>query len=79
MLHVLPGEILFTGCASESNSLAIIGYALANRTRGNHILVSNVEHPSVMHSMEWLKQFGFEIEYLPINSNGIVINNACQQ
>ena len=72
MLHVLPGEILFTGCASESNSLAIIGYALANRNRGNHILVSNVEHPSVMHSMEWLKQFGFEIEYLPINSNGIV-------
>ena len=49
MLHVLPGEILFTGCASESNSLAIIGYALANRNRGNHILVSNVEHPSVMH------------------------------
>ena len=72
MLHVLPGEILFTGCASESNSLAIIGYALANRNRGNHILVSNVEHPSVMHSMEWLKQFGFEIEYLPINSNGII-------
>ena len=72
MLHVLPGEILFKGCASESNSLAIIGYALANRNRGNHILVSNVEHPSVMHSMEWLKQFGFEIEYLPINSNGII-------
>ena len=72
LLHVSPNEIIFTGCASESNSLAIIGYALANQNRGKHILVSNVEHPSVTNSMEWLKQFGFEIEYLPINSNGII-------
>ena len=72
LLHVMPSEIIFTGCASESNSLAIIGYALANKHRGNHILVSNVEHPSVSNSMEWLKNFGFDIEYLPINENGIV-------
>ena len=68
----MPNEILFTGCASESNSLAIIGYALANQHRGKHILVSNVEHASVAHSMEFLKQFNFEIEELPINEKGIV-------
>lgn len=72
LMHVLPSELIFTGCASESNSLAIIGYALANQSRGKHILVSNVEHPSVQNSMEWLKNFGFEIEYLPINQDGVI-------
>ncbi|MGM9948342.1 cysteine desulfurase family protein [Floccifex sp.] len=78
MLHVLPTEIIFTGCASESNSLAIIGYALKNKSRGNHILVSNVEHPSVQNAMAFLKNFGFEIEYLPINSSGIVTADLVQ-
>lgn len=78
MLKVLPSEIIFTGCASESNSLAIIGYALANKHRGNHILVSNVEHPSVTNSVEFLKQFGFEIEYLPINERGIITPELVQ-
>ena len=72
LLHVNPSEIIFTGCASESNSLAIIGYALANEHRGHHILTSNVEHASVAHSMEFLKRFGFEIEELKINEQGIV-------
>lgn len=72
LLHVLPSEIIFTGCASESNSLAIIGYALANEHRGHHILTSNSEHASVDHSMQFLKRFGFEIEYLPINEDGII-------
>lgn len=72
LMHVEPKEIIFTGCASESNTLAICGYALANENRGHHILVSNVEHASIDHSMGWLKRFGFEIEYLPINEEGIV-------
>lgn len=72
LLHVNTSEIVFTGCASESNSLAIIGYALANEHRGHHILTSNVEHASVAHSMEFLKRFGFEIEELKINEQGII-------
>ena len=72
MLHVLPQEIIFTSSASESNSLAIIGYCLKNMHRGKHILTSNVEHASVANSFSWLKQFGFEVEYLPVNSKGIV-------
>lgn len=72
MLHVLPEEIIFTSAASESNSLAIIGYALANEHRGHHILTSNVEHSSVKHAIEFLKRFGFEVEMLPINEKGII-------
>lgn len=72
MLHVEPSEILFTSAASESNSLAIIGYALANMHRGKHILTSNVEHSSVRNAMEFLKRFDFEVEFLPINEEGII-------
>lgn len=72
LLKVKPTEILFTGSASESNSLAIIGYALANEHRGHHILTSNAEHASVSHAMEFLKRFGFEIETLSINEKGII-------
>ena len=72
MLHVEPSEIIFTSAASESNTLAIVGYALANEHRGHHVLTSNVEHSSVRHAMEFLKRFGFEVEFLPINEEGIV-------
>ena len=78
-LRVLPQEIIFTSSASESNSLAIIGYALANRARGNHVLTSNVEHSSVQHAMDFIEQFGFEVERLPINEEGIITPELVQQ
>ncbi|WP_289197463.1 cysteine desulfurase family protein [uncultured Dubosiella sp.] len=71
-LGVDDSEIVFTSCASESNSLAIVGYALANRQRGNHILTSNVEHSSTRHAMDFLESIGFDVERLPINERGIV-------
>ncbi len=72
MLKVAYEEVLFTSSASESNSLAIIGYCLANSHRGKHILLSNAEHASVSHSFEWLQSMGFEVEYLSIDANGKV-------
>lgn len=71
-LGVKEGEILFTSCASESNSLALVGYILANRQRGNHILTSNVEHSSTKHAIDFLESQGFEVERLPINEEGVV-------
>ncbi|MCF0258842.1 MAG: cysteine desulfurase [Erysipelotrichaceae bacterium] len=79
MLGVQPEEILFTGSASESNTLAIVGYALANRHRGRHLITSNAEHSSVQHAMEFLKQFGFEVTCLPINEQGIITPDALKQ
>lgn len=79
MLHVKPEEIIFTGCASESNSLAIIGYALANAHRGKHILLGAVEHASVEHAGQWLQQFGYEVDYLPINDAGIITPQVVQE
>lgn len=72
-LSVQPEEILFTSCASESNSSAIKGYALANVSRGRHIITSQVEHSSVLHSCEQLaEQFAFRITYLPVTREGTV-------
>lgn len=78
MLGVSYDEVLFTSSASESNSLAIIGYCLANSHRGKHILLSNVEHASVTNSFEWLKTLGFEVEYLSINTEGKITPDELQ-
>lgn len=70
MLRADKEEIIFTGCASESNSLAVVGYALANKNRGNHIITSNAEHSSTKHAMAFLEEMGFDVTYLPVDEKG---------
>ncbi len=73
LFAVSADELIFTSCASESNSYAIKGYALANRQKGKHLITTSVEHSSVLNSFRQLEQeFGFEVSYLPVNGQGIV-------
>jgi cysteine desulfurase len=65
-------EIIFTSCGSESDSLAIIGYALANKSKGNHIITSKFEHPAVLEACKFLETQGFEISYISITKQGLV-------
>ncbi len=65
-------EIVFTSGGTESNNLAIIGAAMANRRAGMHLITTSIEHPSVLNAMEYLKEQGFEITYLPVDENGII-------
>jgi cysteine desulfurase len=65
-------NIVFTSGATESNSMIIKGVAMANIKKGNHILVSSIEHPSVLKSAEQLKQKGFEVELIPVGVSGVV-------
>lgn len=65
-------EIVFTSGATESNNLALLGVARANRKKGNHIVISALEHGSVMSIAEALKREGFEISVVPVDGEGIL-------
>lgn len=71
-LKVDEKEIVFTSGGTESNNMAIIGTALANRRAGNHIITTAVEHASVHNTMEFLDEQGFRITYLNVNESGVI-------
>ena len=72
ILNCNSDEIIFTSGGTESDNLAILGVAHANRAYGNHIIVSAIEHKAVMESCEQLKKEGFEISYAPVDKEGMV-------
>ncbi len=78
-LKVLDKEILFTSGGTESNNTAIIGTAMANKRKGNHLIVSSVEHASVKEPFNFLEREGFRVTYLPVNSEGIVDLEALKE
>ena len=73
LLHCQASEIIFTGCGSESDTLAIRGAALMVRHRGNHIITQVTEHPAVLNICKSLERLHhFRITYLPVDAQGRV-------
>lgn len=72
ILHAGPKEIIFTSGGTESNNMALIGAAQANRRAGNHLITTEIEHPSVASTMEYLEEQGFRVTYLKVNEKGVV-------
>ncbi len=71
-INALPEEIIFTSGGSEADNLAIKGIARANRSMGNHIITSAIEHPAVLEACEALKREGFEVTKVGVDSGGFV-------
>ncbi len=71
-LKATEKEIIFTSGGTESNNMALIGGAMANKRRGNHIITTKIEHASVSNTVKYLEEEGFRISYLPVDNNGIV-------
>lgn len=72
ILKVTEKEILFTSGGTESNNLALIGGAMANKRAGNHIITTAVEHAAVARPVEFLKEQGFDVTILPVDEQGVI-------
>ena len=72
LIGALPGEIVFTGCATEANNLAVLGVARALRDRGRHLVTSAVEHPAIAAPIAHLAAGGWEVTVLPVDGSGRV-------
>ena len=74
LIGAAPNEVYFTASGSEADNWALKGTALAMRERGkgNHIIISAIEHHAILTSAEWLEKNGFVVTKLPVGPNGIV-------
>jgi cysteine desulfurase len=72
LINASAGEILFTASGSEANNMAIKGLALANRNRGTHLVLSAIEHLSVLNSAKSLEKSGFKTTLVPVDKDGLV-------
>ena len=80
ILKVNAKEIYFTSGGTESDNLAVIGTAKANKRRGNHLITSSIEHPAILNTMRYLEEEeGFRVTYLPVDSMGRIKLEALKE
>lgn len=72
LINAKPAEVIFTASGAEANNFALRGIALAKQNDGKHVLVSRMEHHSVLNSARFLEKSGFVVTYLPVDKKGFV-------
>lgn len=71
-MKINPTELFFTSGGTESNNLAILGGAMANKRSGRHLITTKIEHPAVAAPMKFLEEQGFTVTYLNVDENGLL-------
>jgi cysteine desulfurase len=79
LINATAKEIVFTSCGTESNNLAVKGIAGALKAGGRHIIVSSIEHFSILNSVKRLEKEGFEISFVPVDGKGNVDDSALKK
>jgi cysteine desulfurase len=75
-----PEEVVFTSGGSESNNQVLIGVAFAHRERGDHIITTEIEHPSIQATCRYLEdRFGYSVSYVPVDGQGQVDPEAVER
>ena len=65
-------EVIFTSGATEANNLALKGYMERYQNRGKHLIISNIEHPSILNTADHLSKYGYDVTIVPVSSDGKV-------
>lgn len=79
IMKVKDKEIYFTSGGTESDNWALIGSAYANMRAGRHLITTQIEHPAILQTMDYLERQGFEVTYLPVSKEGIVSLEALRK
>jgi len=72
LINAKPSTIVFTSSGAESNNFALRGIALARQSQGKHLIVSKVEHHSILNSARFLEKSGFVVTWMPVDKNGLI-------
>jgi len=79
LINSKPSEIIFTASGAEANNFALRGIALARQNEGKHMIVTRVEHHSILNSARFLEKVGFVVTFLPVDKHGIVDPDAVKK
>jgi cysteine desulfurase len=78
-INCKPEEVVFTSSGTEANNFALKGISFANRHKGNHIIISSIEHDCIINTCRWLETQGFIVSYLPVDNQGLIDPNLIKQ
>lgn len=79
LINCKHNELYFTSCGSESDNTALKGIAYANKSKGNHIITSQIEHPAVINSCKNLENKGFRVSYTNVDNKGRINLSKLQE